>query len=387
MGTVVGELQIDVSSTDNVTPLVDPQVTLFGAGDVRVRDNMLRCWTAGGGGFYSAIAPTSDIVTVKVEIGGEAGDNWGPAFVDTNGDGYYLRIRHDEIQLFALSNGAQSGVVLSFAYRASNYDPAVPLNISDEVVVTRNNVTGAMELFLKGVSTWTNTRDPGTVLRAGYFYLIADWAQTGATSWAADGYAAVGPRISVADITDGESSITYSPLDFSGPITSVEVDGSPAASFTQTTFNNKDISAVATHDGVSAPRVGELIDVVVSDGTDTAEAEITVLPKAGWTRTKITVPDESTEDSLFQLMAALDDPITLATDNLFYMDTTDGSEITETGLYNLAIPKTFYYYNSAAQLWYLMTMVRDGGLVLIATPITNNRLIAIGISKSIASGI
>lgn len=341
MATVTGDLALNAFGQPDTNPVTLP-AELTGFGDaLRYFNNKLRVWD--GGGFYSTAAPSLDTIVSKIEIGSDNGDTFGPAVINTSLNGLYVECRYDAIQMYTIVAGAQG---------TPGASASITLAPTDEAFLTFTNSTGAFDVSVNGVSQITGTDATYSDLRAGYIFIATDYADTGAYSWAADGYsAATSITPNTTTPLDG-SLLTITPTGMTGTIISATIAGKDVLSALSSTdptapfdIQLEDISAGEVSSAGS--RIGQLSTVSIETAADgVVSVDITTQPKTGWTVVDLAATlIKTTTDGVKSILLALDDDlgITTAIGNQLYYQTDKGESITAQGLgtYGTIVPYEF----------------------------------------------
>jgi len=206
--SVTGDIIVDVTGVANTNPYDASGVTEYGD-SLRVNNNKLRVWDEGG--FYATAAASSDTVIAKATMTGTNGDYVGPALINGSLNGFYAACRYGSIYILSITAG-----VGSVATNQSLLTIPSAFSPGDDIEFEITNSTGAIAVRVNGSSAGTLTDATYSDLTAGYHFAATDYADTGASVWAASGYSASSPptirKSSTFDIETTLGTITTATL-------------------------------------------------------------------------------------------------------------------------------------------------------------------------------
>lgn len=218
MTTVVGDIVIDVSGLPDTDPFTDPRVESIEKG-VRVVSGMLRTTAWQVGGFVTLDAPSGEVYSAEIEIGGNQGDAPFPVLLNSSNNGYGIRCNYDSTSICRFDEGD----VVSPVIIANQSPGLVP---GDRVKIQLDESTGEITAYKNDVLYATHTDTTYTGLRAGYLHTWGNNGGGGAISWAASGYSTT-PAIRKSSTFDIETTL-------SGTVTSATLDGNAITVDSQT---------------------------------------------------------------------------------------------------------------------------------------------------------
>lgn len=279
MTTVTGSVSIDFSGIGDVNPWTDANVSVVTDNNMafQVLNGLL---TSGSGsayaGFiYNASAP-SGTITSKAELGRDSTlyfDPDGPAIIDASGNGYWLRVVHNDIRIYRLDAWVPTliGASINQAF-----------NLYDRVELELNPATGALVSRHEGtqLDTVTDTTYSTNLYAGAVKNRDNSLGARGIRSWAADGYATT-DSITTDGATVPGSTESYTPSGFASGTPNAGTLTQGTRSITLTSVNGTQFTVPAIADQGAACLFGTDVTVTITNGTEQATDTMTWLPSSG----------------------------------------------------------------------------------------------------------
>ena len=249
-----GEFSFSVSDLADTNPYTIPIAATTYGGDFKVLSGDLAKSGLGNAGFYLTEPSTTNILKSRVEVGSVTYAYFGPAVVNSLGNGYFAAIRlvsgSTTIRVFRIDSGSRqaSGDVIATAYRTM-----IP---GDVVELTYDENDGELTVYVEGIelASKIDTTYNDTDMRPGYHVDMAGFSSGGAASWAA------GDLVAAPDYTirKGSTAVPITHTLTAGGITSQTFNGETVALASQSgQVANVDFTDTITTSGVYTLTLGD----------------------------------------------------------------------------------------------------------------------------------